>query len=68
MPMHTGETYSSLQYIYRIPAQTIGKIVPETCEAITKALQHHLQVLNYLLHTTYKAFHNVINNFMKGNM
>ena len=39
-----GETYSSLQYLYRIPAQTIGKIVPETCEAIAEVLKNHLQV------------------------
>lgn len=40
----TGETYTSLQYIYRIPAQTIGKIIPETCLAITEALKEFLQV------------------------
>ncbi|XP_011409411.2 PREDICTED: uncharacterized protein LOC105316284, partial [Amphimedon queenslandica] len=40
----TGESYSSLQYIYRIPAQTIGKIVPDTCRAIVKALKHYIQV------------------------
>ena len=39
-----GETYASLQYLYRIPAQTIGKIVPETCEAIAEVLKNYLQV------------------------
>ena len=29
-----GETYESLKFLYRIPAQTIGAIVPETCAAI----------------------------------
>ena len=42
--INVGESYTSLQYIYRIPAQTIGKIVPETCQAIVQALQHHIQV------------------------
>uniref|UniRef100_A0A1X7U532 Transposase Helix-turn-helix domain-containing protein n=1 Tax=Amphimedon queenslandica TaxID=400682 RepID=A0A1X7U532_AMPQE len=41
----TGESYSILQYIYRIPAQTISKIVPDTCRAIVKALKHHIQIL-----------------------
>ena len=40
----TGETYTSIQYIYRIPAQTIGKIVPETCAAIVQALKSYMQV------------------------
>ena len=39
-----GESYSSLQYIYRIPAQTIGKIIPDTCDAIVQALKHHIEV------------------------
>lgn len=49
-----GETYSSLQYLYRIPAQTIGQIVPETCRAIAEVLQQHLQVIchtpTYIVH------------------
>ena len=43
-----GETYASLQYIYRIPAQTIGKIVPETCSAIIQALREYLQVKSHI--------------------
>ena len=31
-----GESYTSLQYLYRIAAQTIGKIIPDTCRAITE--------------------------------
>ena len=50
-----GGTYTSLQYVYRIPAQTIGKIVPETCAAITEALREYLKVhdcmsANFLSH------------------
>ena len=39
---YAGETYTSLQYVYRMPAQTIGKIVPETCAALTEALWEYL--------------------------
>ena len=39
-----GETYSSLQYLYRIPTQTLGRIIPETCAAITTELQQFIQV------------------------
>ena len=35
----TGENFSSLQYVYRIPAQTIGKIAIETCLAIVDSLE-----------------------------
>ena len=34
-----GESYTSLQYLYRIPKQTISKIVPEVCDAIHTALK-----------------------------
>ncbi len=39
-----GETYNSLQYVYRIAPQTIGKIIPETCAAIVETFQEFLQV------------------------
>ena len=29
-----GDSYSSIQLFYRIPKQTISKIVPEVCDAI----------------------------------
>lgn len=34
----TGETFASLQYLYRIPAQTIGRIIPDTCRSIVNTL------------------------------
>ena len=34
----SGETFESLQYLYRIPSQTIGQIVPDTCHAIVAVL------------------------------
>ena len=45
MPFLCDETFQSLQCLYRIPAQTIGKIIPETCAAIVKAaLETYIQV------------------------
>ena len=45
-PCAVGETFESLQYLYRIPSQTIGKIVPETCAAIIAGLSdNHLKVI-----------------------
>ena len=40
-----GETYSSLQYLYRIPAQTLGRIIPDTCAAIVIELQKFIKVI-----------------------
>ena len=41
-----GETFESLQYLYRIPSQTIGSIVPETCSAIVEVLQEEYMNVN----------------------
>ena len=38
------ESYSSLQYLYRISSQTIGKIVFETCSVIVEVLRDYLKV------------------------
>lgn len=35
----TGDSFRSLQYVFRIPQTTISRIVPETCDAIYNALQ-----------------------------
>lgn len=37
--LSTGESFQSLQFLYCVPSQTIGKIVPETCSAIVEELQ-----------------------------
>lgn len=41
-----GENYTSLQYLYRIPRQTIGQIVQQVCEALTMILKDYMKV-NY---------------------
>ena len=30
----SGDSYSSLQYLFHIPKYTIGRIVPQVCQAI----------------------------------
>ena len=41
----TGESFRSLQYLFRVSEQSIGQIVPETCQALSLALQDiYLQV------------------------
>ena len=42
--LQTGETYESLKFLYRIPSQTIGAIIPETCSAIATVLKDYLKV------------------------
>ena len=48
LPLITpGETFESLKFLYRIPAQTIGQIVPETCCAIIDALADECLKVRY---------------------
>ncbi|XP_049538819.1 uncharacterized protein LOC125953363 [Anopheles darlingi] len=40
----TGECYSSLQFLFRVSRQAIGKIVPDVCEALMEALQDYVKL------------------------
>ena len=36
--LDTGDSYTSLSYLYRVSRQCLGQIIPETCTAIYDAL------------------------------
>ncbi|XP_050676764.1 uncharacterized protein LOC126973480 [Leptidea sinapis] len=40
----TGDSYSSLQYLFRVTKQSISRIVPEVCDAIIEALSDYVKI------------------------
>lgn len=40
----TGDSYTSLQYLFRVSKQSISTIVPGTCDAIIDALSDYVKV------------------------
>ncbi|XP_058122786.1 putative nuclease HARBI1 [Anopheles coustani] len=42
----TGETFSSLQYLFRVSRSSISNIVKETCSCLTKALRDFVKLPN----------------------
>ena len=38
MYTYVGETYASLKFLYRILAQSLGRIIPHACQAIISEL------------------------------
>lgn len=40
----TGDSYSSLQYVFCVSKQTISSVIPEVCDAITAALKDFVKV------------------------
>ncbi|XP_046688985.1 uncharacterized protein LOC124374885 [Homalodisca vitripennis] len=44
--LSTGRTMEDLKFSTRISPQTLGRIIPETCSAIVKALNDYCKVPN----------------------
>lgn len=42
----TGDSYKSLMYLFRIPANTISIIIPEVCDAIYSVLKDEFLKVN----------------------
>nr|CAH7734942.1 unnamed protein product [Callosobruchus chinensis] len=40
----TGDSYSSLMYLFRVSRPLICKIIPEVCACIIEALKEHVKV------------------------
>ena len=41
----TGDSYTSLQYLFRVSKQSIGQIIPEVCAALIQELREHVKVI-----------------------
>jgi len=46
----TGDSYTSLMYLFKVSKQLISNIIPEVCIAIIEALQEIIQV-KYIIYT-----------------
>jgi len=50
----SGDSYVSLQYLFRISKQAISSIVPEVCETLVEKLKDYIQVRQILLFVVYE--------------
>jgi hypothetical protein len=44
----SGDSYVSLQYLFKIPKQAISCIVPEVCDVLVEKLKDYIQVRQIL--------------------
>jgi hypothetical protein len=49
----SGDSYISLQYLFKISKQAISGIVPEVCEVLVEKLKDYIQVRQILLFVVY---------------
>lgn len=40
----SGDSYTSLQYLFRVSKQSISKIIPEVCDALIEVLSDYVKV------------------------
>ena len=40
----TGNSYRTLQHLFRVPKPSVSKFVPEVCEAVFEALKDFIKV------------------------
>lgn len=58
----TGDSYSSLQLIYKISKQSLSRIIPDVCNALNDVLKDEVQVISrftflfYLLTCSFESF------------
>jgi len=43
----TGDSYKSLQYLYRVSKSAISEFIPDVFDAIYEGLQEYIQVKKY---------------------
>lgn len=56
----TGDSYVSMQYLFKISKQSISRIVPEVCDALTNTLKNYIQVSELYRIIQHFQFRNII--------
>ena len=55
----TGDSYYSLEYLYRIPVSTLSGLIPETCQAIYDSLKEdYMKVIKYSIYWIFMYYAN----------